>query len=121
MKLNKRIKNRYLILLYLVFITILSLTPGSPDHKGLPGLDKLVHFLFYLILGHLLIKNLNESKLKSRFLLKFAAAVFISSSYGIIIEILQGFVPYRSPEPLDIVANSAGSFAGALSGLKKGE
>lgn len=42
-----------------------------------------------------------------------AVAVAIAMLYGIFIEILQGFIPYRTMDTLDVLVNGVGALVGA--------
>ena len=107
----------FLLVLWLVFITTLSLVSLNSFSKvQIKGGDKYVHFIFYFVLTGLLILNL-----MSKF--NFRKAVFISAIsaviYGIIIEVLQGVVTtYREPEILDILFNSLGCIFAAFLMIK---
>jgi VanZ family protein len=107
----------FLLVLWLVFVTTLSLISLNSFSKvQIKGGDKYVHFIFYFVLTGLLILNL-----MSKF--NFRKAVFISAIssviYGIIIEVLQGVVTaYREPEILDILFNSLGCIFAAFLMIK---
>jgi VanZ family protein len=110
----------FLLVLWLVFVTTLSLVSLNSFSKvQIKGGDKYVHFIFYFVLTGLLILNL-----MSKF--NFRKAVFISAIsaviYGIIIEVLQGVVTtYREPEILDILFNSLGCIFAAFLMIKNHE
>jgi len=99
-------------------ITVLSLSSFEDfDTQGIsiPHLDKLVHFFFYFvaaILGVLLIREQTKGHLNlSRSIIISTLFVIV---YGIVIEVIQStFIPYRSGESFDVLANSIGAFFGA--------
>lgn len=99
---------------YLAILTALSLVPGSPYQDGIPGTDKILHFIFYLLLGFLLFRPLIFINLTDRLEKILILCIFLSTSYGILMEIAQGFVPYRSPELADVAANFLGSSTGSF-------
>jgi VanZ family protein len=72
------------------------------------GLDKVAHFGAYLVLGFLLAYG------GSRFSLIAWVAVAIGVLYGASDEIHQSFVPGRSSEVADWVADALGTVAGVL-------
>ncbi|MBT8187474.1 MAG: VanZ family protein [Croceitalea sp.] len=103
----------------MVFITLLSLFSFSDvDTEGIeiPHLDKIIHFVFYVfvvVLGSLFLRERTKGEIqKARALLVMLLfAVF----YGMIIEVFQWLLPYeRTAEFWDVLANTCGSFVGAM-------
>ena len=91
-----------------VAIAVLSLLPGGDrPHTGLPG--RAEHFIAYAGTGFLFA--LGYSDLRHRFMawagLAIASCVF---------EVLQNFVPGRSPSPLDALASTSGLTLGLVLG-----
>ena len=75
-----------------------------------PGLSYLVHGLLYLILAGLLLRWLLSSKRWPLAPTGAAAAVIAATCiYGLSDELHQAFVPGRSFEVLDLVADAAGA------------
>ncbi|XLS29813.1 VanZ family protein [Flavobacteriaceae bacterium M23B6Z8] len=71
--------------------------------------DKLVHLIFYLVLTILLYLYLRKEHQKYQKRKVLTIASVFSLIYGMIIEVLQGILPYkRSADWLDVVANSVG-------------
>ena len=112
---NQRI-NKYLRWLitaaYALVISYLSITPQS----GLPSfsyMDKLLHFVAYAGLGFLCVWALSFSITASWRSIIFVA-VCIATLYGILNEIVQMYIPTRSTEFLDALANGAGAVVGAF-------
>jgi VanZ family protein len=98
---------------WLLLITYLFLLPGSSfrtdDWMSKVQLDKWIHIFFFLVLVLLWSKGL---KLGNRS--ELAGLVAVCAVYGIMIEIIQfRFVPNRSFDLLDIVADVLGAIAGA--------
>ncbi len=85
-----------------------SLLPGDM----LPPLpnDKVLHFGAYLVVA--LIPVACARRLRTGLVLAALGPVL-----GALLEIAQAFVPGRSPELGDAVANSAGALVGALAGI----
>lgn len=77
--------------------------------------DKLVHFIAYLILSVLLnlalIYQTKSIFLKANHTI---SALVISSAYGILDEFHQGFIPGRSQDIFDWVADTIGAIAGVV-------
>lgn len=102
-----------LLVLWIVFITVLSLISTNNFSKvSVKGADTFVHFCFYFVLTVLLVFNFINS-------FNFNRAIFISIVvaiiYGMIIELLQGaLTSSREPEIKDVLLNSFGSVAAAI-------
>ena len=98
-----------------VMILVLLCLPGSTlsgiHAPHIPHLDKYVHFLLFMGLGglwntYLICKKNSPENLKKGLSLVFLLAV----AYGGLLEIVQYcFVPDRSFDVLDIVADAAGA------------
>jgi VanZ family protein len=102
-----------------IFILILTLSPGQfvPDvsFKSLIKIDKLVHYFIFMMLVYLLIRGFNKQfsyeNLRKKSIL---IAVMTGVLYGCIIEGIQTFIPGRSFEIYDMIANSAGCIFGII-------
>lgn len=91
-------------------VCIATLVP-VPVVKQLPSYsDKIVHVGCYLLLGFL--AAMSQPTHRTRFA---AAAAMVG--LGILIEIIQGQLPWRSFEWMDIVANTVGAAFGWLLSL----
>ena len=94
--------------LWLAFIAYLSLTPDTPVSSPVPGMDKVIHLVFYLVLTWLLGKSLKKE-------IGVVGAIFwtlliaIPVCVGISIELIQSTVPGREREWMDIVFNVIGT------------
>jgi VanZ family protein len=82
--------------------------------QGLLSQDKLLHALEYAVLGGLLFAGLRLAGLRTG--LAIAVAVLAASAYGASDELHQSFVPNRTADVLDWVADTLGALAGALAG-----
>jgi VanZ family protein len=92
---------------------IASSVPGSNyPQVGLPHLDKVVHFSVYAAIGAACARGLMASFGKRGFALVALAAVLVIG-YGATDEVHQIFVPQRSCDWHDLVADGAGAVAGA--------
>ena len=95
-----------IILATSVFIITILSTQEVNIESSVNSLDKVLHFLCFSYLT--LITWL------SRILNKDLHVYVIVLAYGILIEIVQGFLPYRSFEYLDIFADFVGVIAGLI-------
>ena len=96
---------RTIYIIWLLFITAISLIPIAPVAKELPkNSDKIAHFLIYFITAMLFYYGFKDIIYKPLF-----SSVIISLTIGIIIEFLQLLVPYRSFSLSDVVADFAGA------------
>ena len=66
--------------------------------------DKVKHFSAFFVLGSLMCYVTNSPRLLRR----FTAIGFVGMAYGAVDELTQHFVPGRSPDPMDFVADAAG-------------
>ncbi|HEX8549050.1 MAG TPA: VanZ family protein [Cytophagaceae bacterium] len=78
-------------------------------------IDKLVHISIFLGLVYLLIKGLKR-KPSSGWATRYAIifSLLLGTLYGALIEVIQQFIPDRSFEYLDMLANTLGCIAGAF-------
>lgn len=99
-------------LLYAAFIFFMS-SRAIPTTLAPPqGVDKLAHFAAYGILGVLLAFAFARAGLRAVYVVVWAS--LLGALYGVSDELHQSFVPERSAEVLDAVADAIGSFMGAL-------
>ena len=95
---------------YLAGVIIGSLLPGDSVPEVFAENDKLTHFTSYLFLGW--IPSISLSRLKHALPLGL-----ITIPLGLVLEMGQAFVPQRSPEFGDFLANTAGVLIGVGLGL----
>jgi len=90
----------------------LSLMPGvSPNNTwwNIPFLDKIGHFIVYAIFARILLRLFETIYTGKNALTKQIFWTFITAaSYGILMEVLQQFVPERTYSCADIFANVLG-------------
>ena len=79
---------------------------------GLLTLDKLLHFVEYAAFGALLAFGLARAGLAISSGGVWAAV--LGSAYGLTDEVHQAFVPHRSADPRDWMADTAGALVGAV-------
>ncbi|NPA68795.1 MAG: VanZ family protein [Chlorobi bacterium] len=111
------LKKYYKSILSFAFILFLCLMPGSETKKimffDFPHLDKIVHFGMFFLFSFALFIDLNNNTEfpKKKILL---TVFFLSFFVGVITEIIQKyFIPLRSGDLLDLLADTAG-YAGFL-------
>ncbi|MEW6109928.1 MAG: VanZ family protein [Nitrospirota bacterium] len=94
-----------LLIIWLILTLVLSLLPVSGPQTDMP-LDKVVHFVFYGIGAILFYRYfaIRISNIRAVYL-----SVIIASAYGVFMEILQHFMPYRSFSFGDMAANASGA------------
>lgn len=98
----------------LIFV-ISSFEVDVPGLSHVPLRDKGIHFVEYAVLGWLCATASRQSWPSASAWRTAAFAVFVSVLWGLSDEIHQAFVPGRSPELSDIVADLFGSVVGAAS------
>ena len=111
----KFMKLRYTIATFLYCAGIFWMSsrarPINIDLPTFEGLDKIVHFVLYAGLCALVSIGLRRSETKLTGLPLFWIPIAFAALYGLTDEIHQLFVPQRSFELLDLIAD----FAGAVS------
>jgi len=83
------------------------------EHLG-EWTDEFYHVMEYFIFGFLLARSFTHSTVEGFRNNVFLISFFIGSLYGVTDEIHQFFVPGREAFWLDAVADSVGTFLGAL-------
>lgn len=115
--------NKYLTLLkaftfiWLLLITILCLIPQKelPEVRGIPHLDKFVHFVLYFVMAVLSLFVFSRYTPSHKIII--VAGIFIFSFF---IEVMQGILPFgRTFSFTDLLANLSGILAGLLLFQKK--
>lgn len=101
--------------LYAALIVYLSLTPHPPEGPKIRQIDKLYHFMAYAVMGLLLARAVATGPaFKTRTRAVVLAAALAGFLFGALMEIGQMFVPERTAEALDALANGTGAFVGAV-------
>jgi VanZ family protein len=93
---------KVLFVFYSFFIFVLSVIPRGVE---VGNSDKFSHFLAFFVFAVLLKVSYRTSFLKT---------IILSLLFGAFIEFVQFFLPYRSCELLDLVADGVGSVLGSL-------
>lgn len=95
---------------------VLTSLPGAQLPVGFAGADKAAHAAFYAVMGFLCGRWRRESGVPAG--RAFVHALLFTAAVGAVDEIHQAWIPGRSAELLDWVADAAGGGAGgALSSL----
>ena len=92
-----------------------------PEGPAIPHLDKGAHLCEYLLFAWLLVQAIRRAGLHERaptpkslvWGREYGQLAWIyATSYGLLMELLQAIVPWRSADLLDAVANAAGAAIG---------
>ncbi len=102
------------LIIYCILIFLQSSFPSIESVPELPYSDKALHFFAYAVLGALFLRAYKTLQIRNKFKLLLILSVLSSSLYGISDEIHQHFVPYRSFEYFDILADVLGSIFGVF-------
>jgi len=102
------------VVAYCGLIYFQSSRPSPPNLPQIPYLDKLLHAGAYALLGILFMRALRASPLGNKPAAVMVSSILLATLYGISDEIHQFFVPFRSAERLDVLADFLGSLAGVL-------
>ena len=100
-------------------IAILTLTPGDdlpdPPLIDIPHLDKFVHFMLFGVLSFLLSREFFLKKFPKKMVGSITLIIMaICLIYSGLIEIIQQFIPHRSGDWWDLLANFTGISAGVV-------
>ena len=94
---------------YMLLILIVSLIPGKSLHSiEILSQDKVLHFTEYSVLGVLGFKAFSD--LKNSVLL----VIFFGTSFGCLNELIQMFIPGRTPSLYDSLVNLVGIICGTI-------
>ena len=102
------------LIIYCILIFLQSSFPSIESVPELPYTDKLLHFFAYAVLGALFLRAYKTLRVRNRLNLLIMFSILSSSLYGISDELHQYFVPCRSAEWMDILADILGSVFGVF-------
>lgn len=97
---------------WMAVIFALSSIPGPAFPESVDFLSRfatVAHFLLYAVLGLLVIRALGRTEIRA-----LTLAVIIASLYGVSDEIHQIFVPGRSPDVVDWLADTLGALSAGM-------
>jgi VanZ family protein len=101
------------VILYCLLIFIQSSYPATQSLPSIPHIDKLAHAGAYALLGFLIFRVFQSTRIQKSVVLLVTLSALASSLYGISDEIHQYFVPSRTADIMDVLADVAGSVLGA--------
>ena len=102
------------IILYVIVICILSSISNLPVlDSDIDYIDKLAHFIEYLIFFFLSVISLNNAPISIRKTTSYILAIIVSFVFAASDEFHQSFVPGRQADRYDLLADSLGILAGA--------
>jgi VanZ family protein len=96
-----------------LIFTISSFRVELPELPSLPMRDKLIHLVEYGVLGFFCAHATLRTWPKKPPRRMLALGAFLASAFGLSDELHQAFVPGRSAELLDFVADTLGASCGA--------
>ena len=102
------------VILYCLLIFIQSSYPATQSLPSIPHMDKLAHAGAYALLGFLFFRLFQSTRIWKNAVLLVIFSALASSLYGIGDEIHQHFVPSRTADIMDVMADVAGSVLGAV-------
>ena len=100
---------------YALALFIVSVIPLETE-LPVSHLDKVVHLCQYLLFAWLLVQAVRASGLRERDYLLWAW--IYATSYGLMIELVQAMLPWRSAELMDAAANALGAAVGVWLGRR---
>ena len=118
-----KVNIKYLIIIWIIIIFILSSIPGNDIPKlnrfKIPHLDKIVHFIMYFTLQLLiLVEYYKNHTQKYSFIKVLFVSIMFSVAYGVVMELLQSLIFIsRTGSFYDVLANSTGAVIGSLLGV----
>jgi len=102
------------IVLYMGLVLALSINPMPERMPEYWQIDKLYHFCAYLMMSVLWARAIYNGTPGRPGMRVLVTAAVLTISFGALVEVYQSFIPYRSGDVLDAVANGAGGFAGVV-------
>ncbi len=101
------------VIVYCTAIFIQSSFPTTEQLPSWPFLDKILHVVAYALLGYLVFRALATGRLAHSLNLALIISILFAALYGASDEWHQSFVPGRSPETADALADLVGGTIGA--------
>ena len=108
---------RYLVLsiawVFFTFYLLIIYSHKESSTISFPFLDKVVHFILFLIQSILITNTIYEYRNRNNRILLIVSIIFLLL-LGVIIEIQQIYLPYRTFEIMDLIANLLGVLCGSF-------
>jgi len=101
------------VFLYCLLIFLQSSRPSPGFTPDWPFMDKVLHFAAFALLGALFLRAFYTTRFRHSLALMVILSVLFSTLFGISDEIHQSFVPYRTADVMDVLADALGSAFGA--------
>jgi VanZ family protein len=110
------IKPYLLAFVWLVVITVLSISPGVPMPKfNLLSVDKIGHAGAYALLTWFMFRGFKAANSRPANWKESMVIFSLSTAYGVLMEFVQGtFFPYRFFEVDDMLANAFGALVATI-------
>jgi hypothetical protein len=99
---------------YCLLIFVLSSISNDVYMPSPFGVDKVVHFVEYGVLGFLLARLITNAQSGFSRVFLLCLVVILATLYGISDEVHQAFVPGRNASPWDVAADGLGGLMGAV-------
>ena len=97
------------VIVYLLIIY----SPKFGLPSSFPFLDKVVHFILFFIQSIFITNTIYEYRNRNNRILLIVSIIFLLL-LGVIIEIQQIYLPYRTFEIMDLISNFAGVLCGSF-------
>jgi VanZ family protein len=100
-------------------MTAIFIASSIPDVPPLPGgiSDKQGHSFGYAILGAVVLRALAGGRMRGVTWRTALGTVLLATLYGVSDEIHQSFVPNRTPDVYDVLADATGAAAATTAGV----
>ncbi len=103
------------VFLWLALMLAVSSLPGKElPEADIPFADKAAHFAEYLVLGLLMFRAVSLGPKNIVLAKQLILSIIIISAYAAFDEWHQSFIPGRSADVLDFIADAAGAFCGMI-------
>jgi len=102
------------VVVYCLAIFVQSSFPSSSKIPAWPGFDKVIHALGYALLGALFYRAFNRQYPRENTYRVLLFSILATGLYGLSDEIHQSFVPLRSADGFDVLADFLGGVMGVL-------
>ena len=99
------------VILFAMFIFIISSISSPEGNNPFPNFDKVAHFLVYGAFALLIFRGFTRTTGSNNFLLIAILTVIVTVAYGLSDEFHQSFVPTRDSDVKDIAADGIGAMA----------
>jgi VanZ family protein len=103
------------VVFYCTAIFVQSAYPSMARFQDVPFGDKYLHMAGYALLGMLFFRAFRSVNAENRIVMVILYSIFAATAYGVSDEMHQYFVPCRSADAMDVLADMVGSCIGVLS------